>query len=82
MNPRSSTVSPEYWHFLDAEPKLARQEQNLRIEAPTLDSLQRKNRLCRSASERFETALRIFESPPQNNPQQQIEDSSKKLPMQ
>ena len=53
MNPRAAAVSPAHGNFLHAESELARQEKNLRIEAPALDLLQRQNRLRRPARERL-----------------------------
>src|SRR5262249_43080738 len=74
-------MSPLHRNLNRLVAELAREKQNLRIESPALNSLLRKDSLCSSALECFETALRIREMQAQCNPQSQIKKPSENLPM-
>ncbi len=52
-------VAPGYRHLFDTKTELARDEQDLRIETPTLDRLQAKDILRRLMLEGFEAALGV-----------------------
>src|SRR5208282_1862587 len=82
MDAGSSAVSPKHWNLRHTEAELARQKKYLRVEAPALDALQRKNGLRGAAGKRFKAALGVGEVQTQNHAQQEVKDSSKKLPMQ
>ena len=75
-------MAPLDGNFLDRESKLSRQEKNFRIETPTLDSLQGKDRQHSAPAEGLETALCIFELQSQSNAQKQVEDAPKNLAVQ
>ena len=75
-------MGPNHRHFLNFKTDLTREKENLRIEAPALDLLQREDCECSPLPKRLEAALRIFEVQAQSDAQQQIENSPKKLAMQ
>ena len=61
---------------------MPRQKQNLGIESPAFNFLQRKDTLGGVSSKSFESALRVGETQTKNEAERQIENSSKHLPVQ
>ena len=62
-----------------AQLELVGQKQQLRIEAPALDVLPRKNRVCRRPGKCLEAALRVAIAQSQDDPQTEVEQPSVQL---
>src|SRR5271169_1321442 len=82
MQPGSLAVRPHHGNFFYAETQAPRQKQNLRIEAPALNSLKWKDALRRLPAKGLEAALRIDKVQAEKDSQNQIVDSSKQLPIE
>src|SRR5271165_378658 len=78
----SVAVGPDDGDFLYFEFELSRQEENLRIESPAFDLLQRKDCLGGRLFESFEAALRVFEMQAEREAQEKVEDSAEELAVQ
>ena len=53
-------MSPNDWYFCYFEACLAREKQELWIKAPTINSLEREERLCGASAKSLESALRVL----------------------
>lgn len=76
----SVAVCPDDRDFQHSETEPTRQKENLRIKSPPFDLLQGKNGMG-GLFEGFGVALCVFEVQPQDDEQQQVEDTSEKLPV-
>src|SRR5665213_1092419 len=72
-------VSPAYRHFLDAVTALERDEENLGVEAPTLNRLQLEDGLRGGTGKCFEAALGIGKVQPHHEPSNGIETAPEEL---
>ena len=82
MDAGAAAVSPGDGDFLHFEFEFSRQEENLGIESPALDFLQREDRLHRRLLEGFEAALRVLELQAERDAQHQVENSAEDLAVQ
>src|SRR5689334_10897248 len=74
-------MRPGDWNFTNREPAPSCQVQQFRIESPTLNLLQGKDRLRTAPGKSLETTLRILESQTQNVAQRQVEDAPENPPI-
>src|ERR1700686_3757755 len=78
----SAAVSPGHGNLPHSEFELSRQKENLGIESPALDLLQREDRPNRRLTESFEATLRVLEFQTERGAQHQVEDPAEDLAVQ
>src|SRR5579875_245430 len=74
-------VRPADRNLSDPQPALERDKQNLRVESPSFDGLERKYRLRSRARKRFEPALGIGKRQPHHRPRHQVKAPPEELPV-
>src|SRR5712675_2959056 len=72
-------MRPAHWNFSGLKSVMAREIQQFRIKAETLDALLLENNAATLAAKRLEAALRIHERQPQNDAHDAIENNSSKF---
>ena len=75
-------VRPHDRYLLHLHSKLSRQKENLGIETPTFDLLQREQPLRALAAKRLKATLRVRKIQSQKHPQQQVKNPAKQLPVE
>lgn len=82
VQPASIVMSRDHRHFHNGIPQLPRDAQQLRIETPSLNRLQSKDRVSCRTPERFKAALGVLERKRHDEAGRPIETTSKESPIE
>ena len=78
----ATAVAPGDGDFLHVESQLSGEKEDLGIKTPSLDFLQREDRVNRRLLERLESALSVFEVQAKGEAQDEVEDPAEELTVQ